>query len=475
MDEIRQLIDEIEPKSILPEKGPDKTDPLSAIFSVRDKVFYTGDNIPPWWSPDRDKWLWQTMLSSDVLSSAIFSTSARLSSIPIAVYPRDISNRNNRRIANYASLLLEYYWKEVAFQAAVEWQSCDNGVFIEVLGNGDPDGPIEPTKIPGTNDYLYALGLKVLDSHAATRTGDPVYPVIYRHKPPSGPEKLYKFHRSRIIFMSQMPQPRRDMHGVGFCGASRVINCILRLRDIDLLEAEMLGSRPLSQIIFSRGISAKYMEETFDALDAKRIEAASLRDPRRTSHMVFLSAEGAPEAIKAAGIETFDLKRLPEGYNQEVHMNLAINIVAMGLGFDPREFWPATVRGATRADAEVQHWKAMRKTPGLWTRQFEQELNRFFVPNSCFVSFDQQDDEQDRMRAEIRELRARVLETYKRADAIDQETMWQIMLDEGDITDEQYQKLLKSEEFALRAEERKLQIEMLRRQLLNNNDAAGRT
>lgn len=77
--------------------------------------------------------------------------------------------------------------------------------------------------------------------------------------------------------------------------------------------------------------------------------------------------------VKAASVESFDLKKLPEGYDPEVYMNLAVNIISMALGFDPRELWPATVRGATRADAEVQHWKSMRKTPGIWVGQFTKE------------------------------------------------------------------------------------------------------
>lgn len=465
MENVRELIDELKPSSVLPDKPSPAQDPLAAVFSARSRVYYVGDKIPPWWSPERDKWLWRTMLNSDILASAIFSTSARLASIPVSVRPRDVNNRNHRRISAYASMLLEYYWQEIAFQAAMEWQTCDNGVFLEVLGAGEADGPIEPTRIPGTNDYLYALGLRILDSHNATRTGDPIYPVVYRHKPPSGPEKLYKLHRTRVIFMSQMPQPRRDMHGVGFCGASRVIHKIMRLEDIDLLEEEVLGRRPLAQLIFSKGVSAAYMQETFDLFDAKQIEAEAVNDTRRSSRTVFISAEGPPEAVKAAEIQTFDLKRWPEKYDPEVYMNLAVNVIAMGLGFDPREFWPATVRGATRADAEVQHWKSQRKTPGLWVNGFAQLLNRFFCPNVSEVSFDEQDDEQDRLRAEIRKVRADVLKTYRDADVLDQRTLWQIMLQEGDIGEEQYRELLKSEEFMLKAEERRLRMEMLRNQV----------
>ena len=472
-ENIRELIDEVEPKSILPIPTPEMrtADPLAAIFSVRDKVFSTSERVPPWWSVARDQWLFRTMLNSDVLAGAAFSTSARLASIPVSVVARDRNNRNHRRIARWSSLLLEYNWQKVAFQMALEWQTQDNGVFVEVLGGGDPGGPIEPTRVPGTNDYLYALGLRVLDSQRATRTGHPDYPVVYRYKPPVGPEKYYKFHKSRILFMSQMPIPREEMLGIGYCASSRIIRQVLRLEDIDFLEDEMLGARPLSQIIFSRGISATDMEESFAMADVKAETANAMGDKRRTSRSVFVSAQGPPDAVKAASIETFDLKRLPEGYDPEVYMNLAMNIVAMGFGFDPREFWPATVRGATRADAEVQHWKSMRKTPGLWVNGMAQALMELFVPNVAVVEFDQQDDEQDRLRAEIRKIRSEVVKDYMDAGVLTEDVAWQIMLSEGDLTEEQYSALRKSEQFEIAAEMRRSEAEMLRNQAV----AAGNT
>lgn len=481
-DDIRGLLEAVEPTSILPATAKPPADPLAAIFSVRDKVYYVGDRVPAWWTPERDKWLWRTMMASDVLSGAVFSTSARLASIPLTIVPRDRTNRNHRRLARWAGTLLEYYWMEAAFQIAMEWQTQDNGFFVEILGAGDPGGPIEPTRIPGTQDYLYGLGLNVLDSQYCTRTGDPTYPVLYRYRPPAGPEKLYKFHRSRIVFSSQMPQPRRDMFNVGLSAASRSINRILRLGDIDYLMDEILGSRPISQIVFSRGISAEQMQDSFEDVEAKRLVASQTGDNRRSSQTVFISAEGAPEAIKAASIETFDLKRFPDGFNEETAWNLAMNIIAMDFGFDAREFWPATVRGATRADAEVQAEKAKGKTPGYWMTTIAQELARHFAPNVTRPEFDQQDDSQDMQRAEIRRLRAEVVKTYMDAGVLDTDVSWQMMMEEGDISEEQYAMLKRSEEFALRAEMARQQAEILRQEALNagkepssGDDSSGRS
>ena len=480
IENARDLIDAVDPSSILPDEPPKSgrtRDVLSALFDTRNKVYPVGDRVPAWWTRKRDEWLWDLVLKSDVLASSIFSTSARLSSIPINVVPRDQANRNQRRLATFSDLLLKYYWQECAFQIALDWQTQDNGVFIEVIGGGEPGGPLEPTKIPGTNDYLYALGLRVLDSQKAQRTGDPTFPVVYTHKPVGGPEKMYKFHNSRIIYRAQMSTTRRDMFGIGISGASRCIRSILRLDDINLLEDELLGARPISQLLFSRVISAEDMETAFTRADTKIIEELGNLDRRRTSRSVFVSAQGPADLVKASSIEAIDLKRLPEGYDPEVYMNLAVNIISMALGFDAREFWPATVRGATRADAEVQHLKSMRKTPGIWVGDFTKELDAKWCPSSCHTTFDQQDDEQDRARAEIRQLRA---ETYSQylggtGQSLDTKTIWQIMLEEGDITEQQYEALKTSEEFAAKAEEQKLNAEQLRAGIDHTNAQAEQT
>lgn len=456
-ENIRELLEAVEPTSILPPTVLDGTgkDILSSLFQSREKVYFTGDRLPAWWTPERDKWLWQTTLGSDVLSGAIFSTSARLTSIPVNVRPIEPDNRNNRRLANWSDMLLKHAWNEVAFQLAVDWQTQDNGCFVEIIGEGDPSGPIEPVKVPGTNDYVFATGLRVLDAQKCQRTKNTTYPVVYQHVGSDGVEKFYKFHNTRIIFFSQMPNSRRDMLGVGLCGASRCVRSVIHLDDINLLMDEMLGARPASQLIFGKAISAEDIETAFTKADEKMLTQTvmnSMEARRRSSRSVFVSVQGSAEMVRSADILPIDLKKLPDGFSSETEMNLAINVISMGLGFDPREIWPATVRGATRADAEVQHWKSMMKTPGVWTRTWKHQLEQKWCPITCFTEFDQQDDEQDRNRAEIQQIRAETLKVRLESQQVDKRVAWQLMLQDGDITESQLDMLENSEEMAMQRE-----------------------
>ena len=413
--------------------------PMDLAFSQKGKITQVSDRVPAWWSPRRDIFLWQTWMNSDVMSSAIFSTCARLVSNPVFIKPKDKKSRAQRRTSMWSEMLLQYYWTDTLFQFAMDWQTQDNGAFMEIEGAGEPDGPIEPTQVPSTNDWVYGTGLRILDSQNCQRTGDPVYPVVYKHRERGVNGgiviKYYKFHHSRIIFSSQMPSTKNDMYGVGFSGISRSIHNTLRLDDIRILEDEVLGVRPATQLVFGKGLTAEDMETAFETAETK---ALSSDTKKRSSYAVFIGVTGNPELVKGASIEMHDLKKFPEGYAPETSMNIAINIIAMALGFDSREFWPATVRGATRADADIQDRKSRAKTAGVWSAMILSELNRKWCPSVSIATFDAPDLEMDALRAEVAKVRAEQRASDKEKGILPNEIIWQQMLSSGELDESQY-------------------------------------
>lgn len=381
------------------------------------------------------------MIGSDIMSSAIFSTSAKLSNLPINIIARATGDPRDRRLAHYSDILFQYYWNQISTQAALDWQAQDNGFFVEIMGGGNPGGRIEPTKIPGTKDYVYATGLRVLDSQWATRTGDPEYPVRYIHIDSKGSRKEYKFHHSRILFDAQMKSSRQRMYEIGLCGLSRVVRTVLRQDDISLVEDEMLGSRPVSQIIFSKVLTAEQMEDAFVAAEDKMY--LDRHEQRRSSRAVFLSVKGAPETVKVADITSIPLRKFPEGYDYQVYVDTAMSIIAMGLGFDKREFWPGTERGATRGDAEVQHMKTKAKTPGLWEGTWTHQLQQKWVPPGAIASAYVQDADQDEQEAKIRLARSQAYRQYlQQGDMMDHQALWELMLEDGLLSEAQFDRLM---------------------------------
>ena len=51
----------------------------------------TGDSVPPWWSPARDKRLYQLMIESDHLGGIAYTALTKLANIPLHFLPRDRS------------------------------------------------------------------------------------------------------------------------------------------------------------------------------------------------------------------------------------------------------------------------------------------------------------------------------------------------------------------------------------------------
>lgn len=446
LEDVRDLLAAVVPESSMADH-PSIDD--SRFFTYANHPIFITERVLPWWSRARDRFLWETLVASDALSSAINVTSARLFSIPVSIVPMDDQSRRNRETAHWASALLNLSFSKELLPFILDWQTQDNGAFAEILGGGRPDGELEPTKVPGTETWLYGLGIRHLDSQRCTRTGDPEYPVIYEMYDKDGKYRRYKLHHSRVLFTAQMESPRDRMNRVGFSGTSRCIQHALHLNDISVLKEEWLGSRPISQIIFGRGFTAQQLEAAFKTAEEK----ANAQGNSRYAHSAFLGVNGNPDMIRAAGVESIPLKRLPEGYDEETSFSIAINVIAMALGFDARELWPATVRGATRADAEVSHLKTMRKTPGVWTQTLGVLLNEKYTPGNCKTSFDQQDDEQDRVTGEIRKLRAEELNMRLAQGQIDLPVAYQMMLDAGDIKEEQFKYLMAQYEEKKREEE----------------------
>jgi len=75
--------------------------------------------------------------------------------------------------------------------------------------------------------------------------------------------------------------------------------------------------------------------------------------------------------------------------------------LALAFGMDAREIWPATASGATKADATIQHQKAIGKGWGDLITTLERGFNWSVLPEGVELEFDNQDDEQDRLVAEM--------------------------------------------------------------------------
>jgi len=355
--------------------------------------------VSPWWSQQRDKDLSVFWKGSDKLSGAVSLLTAKVITVPVRVLPRDSSMRKYVQDAEDYTIILN---EESEFGQGLmtglskwleDWWCSDNGAFLEIIGDGDKLGPIEGQ----------ALGIAHLDSHRCIRTGDPEFPVLYMN-PGGGRSKL---HWTRVAFASDQPSAREEMFGVGFCAVSRAINSAQNLIDIARYKQEKLGSRPIRGIMQGKGISYDHI------MDALTI-AEEQMDNRALG--IFSQIPVIGDMDLNSSLDILSLTSLPDGFDEETSVRLGMFTVALAFGVPIRWIWPAATSGATKADAMYQHIAGLGGGIGRVLKTLTMLLGGDprgvrhgrgkFLPEHLKMVFDFQDDEQDKMRADVQSKRS---------------------------------------------------------------------
>jgi len=388
--------------------------------------FLAGGNalIPQWWSRKRDIELRKFWRQSDHLGGTIWAVQSKMTAIPFKVLPRDLSIKEHAPIAEYYTNLIvngsEFAegWIQLYSKWLEDYFTQDNGAFIEIIGRGNPIGPLEG--VPITMAYL--------DSARCRRTGNPEFPVVYE----SGNGKLYKLHRTRVAIASQMPSGAEQMFSVGFCAVSRCINAAQNLIDIAVFKQEKLGSRPNRQIIITQGGLAP--EDLKQAIDDANMEMSN-QGLTRFAKTIAAGSVNVPEAA----IQVHDLASM-DGFSEEDSTVFGIATIALAFGFDVRELFPVS-KAASKADAVIQHIKQRGKSPAHTIEVVQRMINRHFLPPYLEMVFDLQDDAEDRQSADINSTRSTTRTRDIEILVTNQRTEREVMMSNGEITEAQFVQL----------------------------------
>ena len=384
------------------------------------------DLIPPWWSKRRDVELRKFWKRVDYLSGAIYTLESRMTTIPFRVVPKDNSiEAHVRQAAKFEENLNDASefgkgWNAFFGKWIEDILTQDNGCFAEIIGPGDPDGPLMGAPFSIAN----------LDSSRCIRTSNPEFPVIYQDKEGG----KFKLHHTRVAFASLMTSPIEEMHGVGFSSVSRCINTAQHLLDILIYKQEKLGSRPHRNILVATGgLDPEIVQSAFEL-------AGEVMDNQRLSRYSKSIVIGSTSAVDA-GLDVIDLSTLPDGFDEQTSVTLGMATIALAFGVDARELFPAQGVGATKADALVQHLKSRGKGIGQLLEISEREIEQKFLPPYLQMIFDFQDDAQDKQVAEIKRIRSERHTIDLTNETVDERTAREQMLADGDLTQAQFEEL----------------------------------
>lgn len=382
--------------------------------------------LPSWWSKRRDQEMRKFWKSVDMLAGAVYALESKMATIPFHIEPQDYTIRAHLDQADRFDYMLQHAsewghgWSAFYGKWTQDLITQDNGAFAEIIGDGDPAGPI--LGMP------YAICS--LDSGRCDRTSNPEFPVVYT----ALDGKRYKLHYTRVAFASLQPSPIAEMHDVGFCSVSKCLNIAQNLLDILVYNQEKLGSRPSRALmVASGGLDATDVQTAF-TLAAESMDNKNLS---RFSKTVVVGDATAPEGK----LEMHDLASLPDGFSYETSMSLGMAAIALAFGVDARELWPMTSTGSTRADALIQHLKAQTKGIGHLLAIAEQAIFSKILPATLIAEFDYTDDAQDRQQAEIKGLRSTRHQVDLLSKAVDERTVREQMLSDEDLSQSQFEAL----------------------------------
>lgn len=373
----------------------------SGVYSWWFARYDDGSEISPYWSEQRDRDLREFWLreGNDILQGAVSSMVKWGSTLPWVVEGPD------RVVRRYQSVLSESEfgqgWQSLIPKVLTDYYTQDKGATIEVIGAGNPDGPIEGP----------VVGLAHLDAQFVQPTGDADYPILYLNTKDGKPHRI---HYSRCIRIVDMPSPNELLCGVGFCAVSRVIASSQILLKLARYKNEKLSDMPEAGLLILNNLMPK---QWADAKAQHQRERRKLGQEIWSNIMTLFSIDPAQPAT--ATLTSF--ANLPEGFDELVSTNLYVNIVALAFGVDPREFWP--VSGGplgTARESETMANKAKGKGKGDIISNIERAINWRVLPESVSFRFDAQDDEEDKLKAEINDLKTKSILSMWKPESIGQ-------------------------------------------------------
>lgn len=361
---------------------------------------YGESGVPPWsyYPQVRDHYLRLLAKHEPIMASALYSVTSRVKSLRwnIKGGPRDKKYYQELYAQAEGGAGYGYFISQVVSDLLTQ----DNGAFVELVGAGREDRPLV-----GRVTELWHL-----DAAQCWRTFDPEYPVIYVDPLDN---TYHRMHHTRIIRLSSYPQPDTLARGIGFCAVSRALRMMQTMKAMQIYRDEKVTGKFNRGLIYGNGVTVKQFDE---AVEKAEQVAASLNFTVYKDLPVLLSM------MPDMKLNILDLASLPDGFDWEKEITLYVYCLALALGTDAREFWPATSSGATKADATVQHLKAQGKGISDVITSIETAFNWQVMPSNGNADFeyDYTDDEQDKAVAELHGVIAGNIETYQRNGWIDQ-------------------------------------------------------
>jgi hypothetical protein len=360
----------------------------SGVFWATSSSYLEGE-ISDWWSETRDQDLeaFYKQEGNDILQGCVSSFVKKFKAMNWLIEGPEQIVKPQQELLSFAEFGKS--WGELLSKTIESYSIYDKGAFWEIIGTGKLDAPIDKV-----------TGIAHLDSRYCRLTGDLEFPVVYFSTKNKKPHKL---HATRVAHMSDMPSPNVEMNDIGFCATSRIIGSSSVLLKLNRYKNEKLSDLPPAGILFLNNILPNRWKAAKENYNSER------RQHGEQYWKSVMTLFGIDPSKPATG-DFISFANLPDHFNELQTTETYLKILSLAFGIDVREIWPMSqsILGSGK-ESEIQHQKAKGKGIGEIISMLERVVNWKVIVSSCEFKFDFQDDEEDRMRAEINEIKTQTI------------------------------------------------------------------
>lgn len=327
----------------------------------------SGD-LPPYWSPIRDRVLKTTPMRESMWASAIGIATSKVSASDWSLDGRKVKYWQNLMLAaDNDQSFVSFQEKQIR-----DYLLTDNGNHFEIIRTNDAAG-------------ARIIGIQHLPSWRVIRTGDMNVPVIYRDRRGEWHEMKYY----QVVSMADEPDSDDIFFGTGHCAASRAWSAIMKLSALELYVYEKVSGKTPSRIYL---VNAN--------LNEKQLQTAMDTSAERSNQKGYIMQQDAiiipildPSAN--ASVAHIDLKGLPENFDAEKERIHAMLTYANAIGIDPVELDPnLAARGralGSGAQAQVLDDKQSGKGLISYYKKAAYMFNEYIFPERVTFSFGNND------------------------------------------------------------------------------------
>jgi hypothetical protein len=383
--------------------------PVGLLSGIPGIAQYGQFALPPPGSIQRDQLLSQTPGFETMWAALIF----KLISKKVAQGFRiEDAEDSQRRIKAAQQLILGYdgSYASGLQRGLQDYLLTDMGMVVEKARQSSARG----SKI---------AGLFHLDALRCYPTGDPNKPIVYW----SYYGGYHLLDVEDVIRITDLPSPRVEMRGYGFCAASRAWATILKLAAVEVYFREKItGTRNLA-IHLVNGVSDKMLRDALNTSD----------DAREQRGFVLYKGSTIVPMIEMAAtptVVTIPLAEVPDGFNVTEERTDAYRRYAHSAGANVEDFVPAPAGLNTGLSTQIRDEALAGQGMAAFDKNWELALTHTTLPGSTTFYMGTGDDWRDQeMQAKAQKARADKLEVYVRAGAISPLQMLNAAVDAGDL------------------------------------------